>query len=442
MPWAVASAAIGAVGSYASAKKNKEAAEAGASQKQELDPRIQSILYGGGRKLKSGVTPTYGTRIVGYPGQGAAGVESNYITNPDSDYESDTGLLGRITSNLDTPQSPGLANFGKASDTYIGQNGLQDLNNMRASANALMGANQFAPQAKFEAVEAAKVNAPGQNNVDLTGAYNDMVYGQAGNNPYLTGAIQKGINQSTNAFGNYLTDATKATEGLLGNIRSGAIANNQFGSNRQALAEGKTMDSFNTQIGRAMSQFGQNNTDAAVSAQAGAYDADRNRALGAMSGLGAQQYGVASQNASMQQQAALANQDARLRQQQMNGQFQLQNNQQRNAAITAGIGANSGLLSQAYGLAGNNDSYNLNKAGQVAGMISPFTGLGGSMTSTQPMYSNTAANVMGGAMAGLGIYNSFKNANGNSGNAGSNYTNGYYTGGAAGDTWTSGYDLD
>ncbi|WP_136420394.1 hypothetical protein [Herbaspirillum sp. ST 5-3] len=304
----------------------------------------------------------------------------------------DNGFLSQILGQANRPQSAGIATLGSGVDSYLGSNGLSqmqgsaqaasNLQNSSISNPTMSAASMSAPQAMQAASAqapsamqssvmqtpqamqassvgvtpamqaaalnapesmraasanaprgmsaalstAAQVNAPGQNNTNLAPAYQDMVYGQAGNNPYLTGAIQKGINQSNNAFGNMLTDATKATQGVLGQIRGGAQLSGQYGGNRQGIAEGQALDSFNTNISRALSQFGQNNTDAAVAAQAGAYDADRNRALNAMQGLGAQQYGVASQNAGFQQQTGLANQGAQNQAAQTNYQGQLQTN--------------------------------------------------------------------------------------------------------------------
>jgi hypothetical protein len=48
-------------------------------------------------------------------------------------------------------------------------------------------------------------------------------------------------------------------------------------------------------------------------------------------------------------------------------------------------------------------------------MLAPFTGLGATNTNSQPYYTNTAGNLIGGATAGLGLYNAFKNAGGSGG---------------------------
>jgi len=365
-----------------------------ATQQQQLDPRMQAMLYGsqgGTRQLRPGVAPIYGQPTYAEDGKMIAPGQSN----PDSDYittGSTPGLLDAVAGMQNQPQKPGMSSFGGLMDGYVGYQGGQDFLASQGAARGLQGSNISAPQ-----MAGAQIKSPSQNNLDLAPAYKDMIYGQAGNNPYLTGAIQKGINQSNNAFGNYTQDATKATQDLLGNIRGGAVMNGQMGGTRQGIAEGRAIGDLTQNLGRAASQFGQNNTDAAVSAQAGAYDADRNRALSAMSGLGAQQYGVAAQQAQLDQQRAMANQQA-----------QLGTNQLNSANTATGIGASSGLLNQAYGYGGNNDTHDLNHLGQVAGILQPFAGFGQSTSS--PLYSNPMGNAVGGATAGLGLYNAYKGA--------------------------------
>lgn len=362
----------------------KEVANQTVTQQNSMDPRMNQWIYGDGT-----------------------------AQNP--------GLLSGWMNAAASPQNASMQQFGNASMNYLGQNGAQDMEAARQAAYGQMNSGLTAPQqgsaivANTPGMQAAQINAPSQNNLDLSSGYNDMIYGQAGNNPYLTGAIQKGINQSSNAFGNMVSDATKATQGLLGDIRGGAIVNGQMGSSRQGIAEGKAIDSFNTQIGRAASQFGQNNTDAAVAAQAGAYDADRNRALSAMQGLSGNQYNTATQNAAFQQQANQTNYQGQLQGNLANAGFQqsaLNNNLQSQLNTQAlnsqrqqyGIGATQGLLSGAYGYGTNQDAYGLNRASQQAGLLSPFTGLNSSSTSTQPLYQNKAGNIAAGVTAASAGY--------------------------------------
>jgi hypothetical protein len=445
MTWgAIAGATIATVGG---AVLNKNSGSSKSTTQTQIDPRMQNVLYGSGQtNLRQGVNEQWGTgsrddykRIINNQHLQNYGIDiptdeasQNWLNtaidkaiadkvpvqiNPASDYAKDDGFLGRVTGQLDKPQASGLVDFGNGMNNWLGTAGVNTLGGATNAANKLMTSNIDAPTmnaasvANVPGMKAAQVNAPGQNNLNLQPAYQDMIYGEAGANPYLAGGINKAINASNNAFSNYLTDASKSTQDLLGNIRGGAIVNGAMGSSRQGIAEGKAIGDFTQNIGRAMTQFGQNNTDSALATQASAYDADRNRALSAMSGLSGNQYGVASQNASMQQQANQTNYQGGLQaalanagfQQQANANNQgslLTTNQLNSANQQAGINSNRALLNDAYSYGTNQDSYDLNKVAKVGGVLSNFTGLGSSQTTSQPLYQNTAANIAGGAVIG------------------------------------------
>lgn len=372
-----AGAAIG--GALLNRKSAKDAAEA-ASKAGQLDPRIAKILFG----------------------------------------ENDSGgLLAKFQGMLDTPRSGAATDFANANNNYLSNYGGADLDAARNAAYRAMGGNS-APQsggatASLPAYAAGSmIKAPAQNGINLSGSYNSLINGSPGANPFLTGAIQKGINQSSNAFGNMLTDAKLATQDLLGGIRGGAIGAGQFGGSRQALAEGKALDSFNTNIARAASQFGQNNTDAAVAAQAGAYDADRNRQLAATQGLGAQQYGVAQQDAATKNAAEFMNvgnlfdvskTNAGLAQQnqQFNAGMEHSTNAQNNNSRLAGSGLLSGLLGQAGANVNANDNWSLTRALDVNRLLQPYLS---SAPTQNPVSSNSGAAALGGGLAGLSLGNS------------------------------------
>jgi hypothetical protein len=303
------------------------------------------------------------------------------------------GYLQNLQEAGNTPMNGGLNASGKNADSYLLRHSGGDMENMSTAANKLMAGDVQSPT-----MQAASVNVPSQNGLDLKGSYNDMINGPAGANPYLTGAIQKGINQSNTAFQNMQTDATRnLTENVLGNIRGGAVAAGQYGGSRQGVAEGRALNDFSTQMGRAMSQYGQNNTDSAIAAQAGAYDQDRNRALNAMNNLSGQQYGVASQNASMQQAANAANLG-----------MQGQTNQLNSNNTQAGINAQAGLLNTANQTASSFDQRGLNNQLKVGSGLSPFTGLNQTTTGTQtPTSQNTAGNWIGGITAGAGLLSAY-----------------------------------
>jgi hypothetical protein len=359
------SAALGAAA--ASGGSGSKAGDTTVTTKNEMDPRIAAMLFGD---------------------------------------DTNAGLLGRYAGLLDKPQTQGSQLYGQSNDNYVGKFTAGDLETARGGALDLIAGN-VAPTMQAAQAQGARVNAPSQNSMDLTGSYNSLINSDPGANPFLTGAIGKGINQSSNAMGAMQRDSTRnLLENILPSIRSGTRVSGSYGSNREALSQGKALDSFATEQQRAMSQFGQNNTDAAVSAQAGAYDADRNRQLAATQGLGAQQYGVASQNASLAQQNNQFNAGLLHGANQANMGAQLTTNAQNAQNTQAGAGMLTGLLSDAGVQSQNHNAYGINQAGKVNGLLSPYLGqVPGSSTTSQPYYENKTGNAIGGALAGLGIYN-------------------------------------
>ncbi len=350
----------------------------------ELDPRMAGILYGDG-------------------------------ANP--------GVINRITGLLDDPQNPGMSKFGAGMDAYLGDYGRGEFDNNMRSAAQMRDVRAVAPLTTAASMQAARINAPEQNDINLAPAYNDMIYGAPGANPYLEGAIQKGINQGRNAFTDTLTDATRRiTQDVLPSIRSGAVVNGMMGSSRQGIAEGRALEDLNTQVTRAAERFGQGATDTAVAARAGAYDTDQNRRLAAMSGLSGNQFGVATTQAGLDQDANKTNAGFQQQTNLANQGTQMQSNIFDFDRQKAGVGLSSGMLGSAYGYGGDADSYAGDKVGQVAGLLSPFTGLGSTQTSTQPIYRNTGASILGGALMGQQLAKGFGFGN-------------------SAPSWTSGFDL-
>lgn len=445
--------------------------------KNEIDPRMAAILYGSGKTLKDGANPT-GTDGNGQP----VYAESDYIP-------ASQGLLSRFQGLLDKPQNQGLQSFGNYNNAYLNNDLPFDMGQLRhvswalsdsggkahqmqaaqggytspfgVAQSAFPGGNLGAHTANANTANVSLINAPGQNGIGLDAAYNDVIYGDLGNNPFLAGSIQKGLNQSNTNFQNLVADATQDfKENVLGSIRGDAIVNGQYGGSRQGIAEGKAADSLARNMTRALSQVGQNQTDAAVQAQAQAFSQDRQDQLSALSGLSGLQYGVAGQNAGFQNQTNLSN--AQMLNQ--NNQFNagvgnnylsqlLQNNQFNAAAQNAanamqyggnqqmnmanlnnrqganqynagalfnmdqlnsqnkatGAGLLSNLANQQYGYAINQNDYALNQAGKINNLISPYANLGSTQTSagTTPVYQNTGANILGGAMAGAKLFKQF-----------------------------------
>ena len=451
MAW-VATAVVGSalIGGYTASKSAKDANKANQqmqdksieAQKEatKIDPRIEAMLYGQGtteRRLKPGAIAREET---------IDGVTRRVYS--DDDYENVTtskGLLDRGMDYLNQPQSKAMQSVGQSAESSLINNYANDQTSARNAINKLM-TGQNAPQMQAAKVsmqdlggqmtpakmEAAKINAPEQNSIGLSKGYNDLIYGEAGNNPYLTGAIQKGLNQAQNTYGNLVEDQTQAVQDALASIRGGAVSSGQYGGSRQGLAESRTLSDMSKNLSRAGSQIGQNAQDAAVSAQSGAYDADRNRMLSAMGNLGSQQYGVASQdtaaenaargmNANFQQQANQFNTNWLNQAGFKNADYQQQTNQanlgahmdtdQANTAwLLGGLSALGGMNANAYNIANQYQNADFNKVKEVSGLLQPYAGKGSpiNVPQYQPISSNPLGGAIGGATAAMGLYNMFK----------------------------------
>lgn len=341
------------------------------------------------------------------------------------------GLLSRYMELLNKGQSPGMSIFGNAADNYIGRNAGYDMNEARDSAFRLMKNSFDAPYSSAaqgnysRGMEAASANP--STNINLNPLYADFLYGQAGNNPYLTGAIQKGINQGTQSFQDMQTDLTRnLTENILPSIQSNAIANGQFGGSRQGIAQGKALNDFTTNMTRAAQRTGSNAVDSAIAAQAGQYNTDRSNQLGLLGNLSGQQFGANQLNAQLQQQANaanfgnrqamdLANLGNRQQSNLQNGAWQLANNQLNSQNKLAGMNAVTGMLNNWGNLANSQNNQDLARYGAVNSMIAPYANLGMTQTANQPYYQNQGAGMLGGAMLGNQLWGNLFGGGGSSG---------------------------
>lgn len=391
-------------GAVAGAGGSRQSGVQQTTQQQQLDPRMQDILFG---------------------------------TGPDN-----KGILGAFGNLLGAPQSLGSGAAANLSSNYLAGALPDDVTAIRNASLGLLdkknAPNFNAPQFNNPMmitppnVTAAKINAPGQNAVDLTGAFQNTIYGNPAENKYLKDALQSGIDQSTQAFNTQLGSITDNLQrSILPGIRGNAIAAGQYGGSRQGIAEGLALSDASKQATNAAEQIAKANITATTGAQANAFESGQNRALSALQGLSGQQYGVATRNAELQQQAnlanqaanvqallanqasgnqaALANQGAVLDTNRLNAGNILATNNQNTASTIAGLGSLQGLGNQMYGYNQNAQNADLARAQGIANVYAPFVGANSSTTSTQPLYQNTGANILGGAAAGLGIYGQFKN---------------------------------
>lgn len=375
----------------------------------------------------------------------------------------DSGLLSQYRELLNQPRSHGANSFADTNSRYLISNGAGDMDAARQAAYRAMQGNSApmtqaaqAGGAQAGGAQAATaqianpawavgsdVKAPNQNNIDLTGSYQNLLSG--GNTNALMASLQAG-NALTSAQQqqNQANMTDNLTRNVLPSIRGGAIAAGQYGGSRQGTAEGNALSDFTKQLNQSNTQIGLANSANTAAALAGAYESGQNRALSATQGLGAQQYGVASQNAATRNQAEFMNvgshndilkTNAGMAQQnnqfnaglgQANNQFnanlgqnnsqfnvglqqqaglanqqsQLSTNAQNSSNNLAGAGLLSGLLGNASNQVNFNDAWKLNQAQGVNSLLAPYLLAGSTQANTQPVYQNRAAGALGGALAG------------------------------------------
>jgi hypothetical protein len=326
------------------------------------------------------------------------------------------GLIGKYQSYLDQPQSQALQGYGKTAGDYLSNYGSSDMGAIRNAATGLMdgkaapnaGGGVGVPDVLWN--KYVGVDAPKQNNIDLTGSYQNLLSG--GNTAALDKSLQSAVNLTNQSF---QKNQSNMTDNLLRNvmpsIRSNSVLAGQYGGSRQGVAEGNAISDFTKQLTDSNTTLGMANSANTTAQQAQAYQQGQDRALAATQGLGAQQYGVASQNAALGQASQFANQQAGnnasqfaasqvQNANQFNAGLQMQQNQLNNSAALGGAGLLSGLNGLAYGTATNADNYGINRATQVNGLLAPYLGANSSSTNSQPLYQNQAGNALGGALMG------------------------------------------
>lgn len=363
---------------------SKQSGSTTSTQQQQLSPQMQALLYGDGT-----------------------------AANP--------GVLNQVGQAAGQPRSAGSTQFGTGASNFLGANGAGMLQSQLGAANSLQGSNIAATQAGTSWNNGgATVAAPSQNNIDLSGYFNNTINGDAGANPYLTGALQSAVKTTNDSYNQNQTNLTNQLQRtILPQINQSAALSGQYGGTRQGIAQGLATSDYTNQLTQANQQLADTNSANTVGAQATAYNQGQDRALAAATSLSGQQYNTASQNAGFAQQSNLANQAANQSTQQFNAGAINNTNALNSANQIAGLQAGSNILGSAYNYANANDNYALNHASQAAGALAPFTGAGASSTSSNPYYTNPLGNAVGGATAGLGLYNAYQNANKNTSAGGS-----------------------
>jgi hypothetical protein len=309
------------------------------------------------------------------------------------------GGQGGVLGGLESLLGNGGSSLAGQSNSFLNSNAGQILNNGKAGTDVLMSGQFSAP-----AIQGAQVRAPSQNNINLSPTFQSLLGG--GDTSALMKSLQAGNALAGAQFQQNQQNLTDNLQrSILAGIRGGAIAAGQYGGSRQGIAEGLAISDLTKQLNNSNTQFGLGATAANSSALANAYENGQNRALSAAQGLSGQQYGVASQDAAARQAADNTNVQALLATRGQNS-----NN------LATGIGLQQGLL----GSAANYSNTDLGRLGMGSGILAPFLGAGATTTSNgtssstsnttgnQPIYQNQLGGILGGAQAGLGLFNSLK----------------------------------
>jgi hypothetical protein len=174
-------------------------------------------------------------------------------------------------------------------------------------------------------------------------------------------------------------------ENIMPGIRSGAQASGQFGGSRQGIAEGLAASRVNQDLAPALTSMYSN----------------------ALENAQQRMYGTAGQLNQQAESVGTGNLSRGMQQDQFNANLALQNNEQAiqqaqaNAALQAQrFGLQDTTFNQQLQLAGMPQQYQQDQLQNYAGIIQPGTGIGGTSTSTQPLYQNNIGNALAGGMLG------------------------------------------
>lgn len=353
-------AGVGAAGSYLSSKNAAKAGQAGQSQ---------SGTQTGSQTSSStqGLNPAI-SQLLGLNGG---------------------GVLGGLTGSL------GHQNLLSSVGTdFINQHAEGALNNGYAATDSLIKEPY-----QFPTMGAAQIAAPSQNGINLSPTFNSLLSG--GNTSALMNSLQAG-NKLTNAqFQQNTSDVTDSLmKNVLPSIRSNSVLAGQYGGSRQGVAEGNAISDYTKQLTNGATQVGLANSANNAGQIASDYQQGQNRALSAAQSLSGQQYSTAAADAAARQAADNTNVNSLLNTNALNSSNKI-----------AGIGLQQGLV----GSANNYANSDLSRLGMTAGILAPFTNAGATVNNTsntsnqttgnvtQPLYQNTAGNMLGGGLLGAQI---------------------------------------
>jgi hypothetical protein len=310
------------------------------------------------------------------------------------------GLLKQYQGML--PLSQGQQAYQQSGNDYLSKYSGSDMGQVHDAAGRLLQGNSAALAGIPSYAVGNQIQAPSQNNIDLTPTYQSLLSG--GNNAALRDSLKFGTDLTSAQFQKNQTDLTNnLMRNVMPSIRSNSVLAGQYGGSRQGVAEGNALSDYTNQLTNANTQIGLANSANTTGQLANDYQQGQDRALSAAQGLGAQQYATAGQNAATKNAAEFMNVGNQFDASKFNAGTVNAVNGQNNAAALGGAGLLSGLSGQAQGAA-NSD---VSRAQGVNGLLAPYLGANSSSTTNQPIYQNTGGNILGGALLGRGLFNAF-----------------------------------
>lgn len=378
---------------------------------QQSDPwsGVQPYLTGTStRRLRQGVTPTYtqNNNTITSDAEGNLSFGGQQVqNNPESDYEtvgtpgiySEAQRLYQQNQNIPQAQTDLINQYNP---TLTARN--QALNNFLPQMAGVAGGSTATNFTGAGMTDAAREITPQQLNIqqaraaqgalDPTTAMQQMLGGRP-DTQYLDQQAQA-LTQQANR---------NLAENIMPQIRGGAQSAGQYGGSRQGIAEGL-----------AASRVTQDLAPALTNMYSGALENAQNRMYGTAGQLNQQAESVGTGNVSRDLQAQTQNTSNLMNQQQFNAGLQLQNQQlqmnqanqnlarqlQGLSAANQATGMQDTTFNQQMQLAGMPQQYQQQQLQNYAGIVQPGASVGGTSTSTQPLYSNPASGALAGGLLG------------------------------------------
>lgn len=419
--------AVGLIGSAIGGGGDQPAGQTTNTGTMEPWKAVQPYLLGSTqRRLKAGVTPTYGapTQVwLGGTGGGESGGENGGATwggAGGGSWVTQPGAMTNPESDYETIKTPGV--FDEAQSLYsrggwtpqmqwLVDNQSKQISALRTpqigtaySIGGIAATGGYDPNVQRVGNIAGQYGAnpqdarAAQGPVDPTTALQRSLSGRV-DNPQLQALQNQATNRAMLGYNDAIDTLNNST---LGNIRSGAVMAGGYGGSRQGIAEGLAMQ----QAAKGAQNLGLASLDSGSAAVANAYENAQNRMAATANSVDARAL-----------QAAQFNGSQSMARDQFNANLGLQNNNQEMAraaqtlnnrmtslqAYNAGNTISDQIYGQQQGLLQQPVAYDQNNLNNYANIILRGAGLGGQQSQSTPYYQNDAAGWGGLASGAMGL---------------------------------------